>query len=93
MRKTFPSGRFSAGSAVATAAVLEYAATEWLEQAIQCTKLDKRVRTTPRNLMMALQSDQDLKSVFPGHIPAGGVFPHVHAKLLPKKRKNKQASH
>lgn len=44
----------------------------------------------PNHIMLAIRNDEELKKVFGGIIPNGGVVPNIHAVLLPKKSKSKK---
>ena len=50
-----------------------------------------RKRVKPRHISLAVKGDGDLNTVLPNAIAYGGVVPHVHSALLPKKKKKDQA--
>lgn len=78
--------RVGASAAVYLAAVLEYLSAEVLELAGNACSEQKLKRVTPRHLMLAIRSDEELDRTFAGcTLPSAGVIPHVHLKLLPKK--------
>lgn len=78
--------RKSAGSAVYLAAVLEYVCAEMLELAGNAARDAKKKRITPRHLKLAILNDEELSRFFKGVIMSGGVLPHIHMRLLPKKK-------
>ena len=44
-----------------------------------------QVTIIPRHIMLAIRNDEELDKMFKGGIPGGGVLPHIHAIILPKK--------
>ncbi len=58
------------------AAVMEYVTREWLDVAIDVTNERKRSTITPRILMMAKKTDEDLDALLRRyHVCGGGVVP------------------
>ena len=78
------SPRTSRGAAIYLTAAMQYLAGEVLEAAGVAAREDKRVRISPRHLLLAVRRDEDLNKVF-GHatIASGGVVPHIEKVLLP----------
>ena len=82
-------GRLRVGSTapVYLAAVLEYTAGEILELSGNSAKDNKKSRITPRHIYLATHNDEELVKLLSGVvITEGGVLPHIHAMLLPKKK-------
>lgn len=80
------SSRKSETSAVYLTSVCEYLITEVLEIAGNATRDSKRVRITPRHVMLAVRNDEDLDKLFKDTIFAGGVIPHIDSSILPVKK-------
>ncbi|XP_033003487.1 histone H2A, sperm-like [Lacerta agilis] len=78
--------RVGVGASVYMAAVLEYLTAELLELAGNAAHENKRQRIGPRHIQLAIRSDDELNKLF-AHvtIAEGGVLPHIHALLLPKR--------
>lgn len=80
------------------AAVLEYCVAEVLELAGDVAKDNRKVRIIPRHILLAVESDAELSSIFKkkGVVIAGaGVMPFIHKNLLkvktaPKKKNKKE---
>ena len=90
MRQGRYSARVGAGAPVYCAAVMEYLCAEVLELAGNAAKDNKRQRITPRFILLAVRNDEELSSFFgKTTIAQGGVLPHIHAVLLPKRKKKK----
>lgn len=78
--------RVGSGAPVYLAAVLEYLAAEVLELAGNASRDNKKTRIIPRHIQLAIKNDEELSRLLGGvTIAGGGVLPHIHAVLLPKK--------
>lgn len=79
--------RVGPGAGVYTAAVLEYLAAEVLELAGNAARDNHNKRIKPRHLVLAVRSDEELNK-FSGKttFASGGVLPHIHSVLIPKKK-------
>jgi histone H2A len=85
LRKDKYADRIGSGAPIYLGAVLEYLVAEVLELAGESARSSRRSRITPRNIQLAISSDQELKQLFNGVIIAqGGVMPHIEAVLLAK---------
>ncbi|XP_037052375.1 histone H2A-beta, sperm-like [Bradysia coprophila] len=88
-RKGHYAKRISTTSAVYTAAVLEYLCAEILESAGDITSESKRVRITPRHIMLAIENDEELKELLKDvQIPEAGVLSNIHPVLLRAQSEN-----
>ncbi len=76
-------------AAVYITAVCEYLMAEIMELAGNAARESKRVRITPRHIKLAVYNDEELKVFYKDTIFAGGVMPHIDAKVLAKKGKKK----
>ncbi len=76
-------------AAVYITAVCEYLMAEVMELAGNAARDQKRVRITPRHIKLAIYNDEELKIFYKDTIFAGGVMPHIEAKVLEKKGKKK----
>ena len=93
LRKGNYSERLGAGASVYFAAVLEYLAAEILELAGNAAHDNKKARIIPRHLQLAIRNDEELNKLLAGvTISQGGVLPHIHQVLLPKKSKKPEKS-
>ena len=80
--------RIGSGAPVYLAAVLEYLTAEVLELAGNAARDHKKTRIIPRHIQLAVRNDEELMKYMSGiTISAGGVIPHIHNSLLPKKSK------
>ena len=89
------SSRKTETAAVYLAAVCEYLIAEVLELAGNAAQESKRVRITPRHVMLAVRNDDELNKFFKDAVFAGGVIPHIDSSILPEKvhmSKKKQSS-
>lgn len=79
--------RIGAGSAVYLAAVLEYFTAEALELSGNDAVKNHRIRITPRNILIAIRSDNELDKLLSDvTIPDGGVIPTIDGVLqIPSK--------
>lgn len=89
LRKGNYAQRIGSGAPVYMAAVLEYLVAEILELGGNAATDDKKKKTiSPRHLQLAVRNDEELNKLLSNvTIAAGGVLPHVHGVLLPKKTK------
>ncbi|XP_032937538.1 histone H2AX [Catharus ustulatus] len=82
--------RVGSTAVVYLAAVLEYLTAEILELAGNVARYHKKQRIMPHHIQLAVRQDEELNKLLDGVIIAqGGVVPHVHAALLPKKSSKK----
>ena len=90
--KAFHSGPIGRGAPVYLAAVIEYIVAEVMELSGNAARDNKRVRVTNRHLELAVHNDEELHRLFK-HVTfaSGGVIPHIHAVLLPKKSKKAES--
>jgi histone H3/H4 len=79
-------------AAVYITAVCEYLTAEVLELAGNTARDQKRVRITNRHIKLAVYNDEELCFLYKDTIFAGGVLPHIDAKVLEKKGKKKASS-
>ena len=78
---------------------LEYLASEILELAGNCSRDEKRKRIRPRDIMLAVENDEELKSLWSSTIlPCTGTSPSIpkfildqHKEKKPTRRKQKKA--
>lgn len=88
LKKGHYAKRVGVMAAVYLGAVLEYMATEVLEQAGVAAKQNKSKRIKPRHLQLAIRNDDELDQVLEGvTIAKGGVIPHIEGILLPRRKK------
>lgn len=73
-------------AAVYLAAVCEYLTAEVLELSGNAARDNKRVRITPRHIMLAVRNDQELDRLYRNAVFAGGILPYISAKILPEKK-------
>jgi histone H2A len=81
--------RVGKGAPIYLAAVLEYLTAEVLELAGNAARDNQLCRITPRHIMLAIRSDEELDRLFKGNFPNGGVVPHIHNALISKPNKVK----
>lgn len=78
--------RVSIGASVYITAVLEYLTAEILELAGKIANDSKKMRITPRHILLAVRHDDELNSLLQDvTIPQGGVVPYIHSALLKPK--------
>lgn len=66
--------------------MLDYLAGEVLELAGNAAQDNKKMRITPRHIMLAVRNDEEFDQLLAGvTISEGGVPPHINAFLLPKR--------
>jgi len=83
--------RIGAETPIYLAAVLEYLAAEIVELAGNASTNNKTKRITPRHVFLAISNDNELSQLFASDIIAhGGVVPHIHSMLLPKRKAAKE---
>lgn len=76
--------RVGKGAPIFLAAVVEYIASELLELASNAARDMAVTRVTPRHVMLAVRSDQELDHLYKGFIAGGGCLPHIHISLVRK---------
>lgn len=83
--------RIGMGAPVYLAAVLEYLSAELLEMSGNSARDNKRKRIIPRDLVLAIRSDEEMNGFIPKNtiIPKGGVLPSIHQALIKHKKGNK----
>jgi len=78
--------KIASGAPVYLAAVVEYLVAEVLELAGNAARENKKLRITPRHLVLAVRNDDELSKLLKDvTISEGGVLPNINAVLLPKK--------
>lgn len=92
MMKYATSARKSATAAVSLTAALEYVMAEVLELAGNVAKQSHRLRISPRHLMIAVRSDEELNRLFRNSVFAGGVMPCIPKELAAINRPSKTSS-
>ena len=81
------STRKSDTAAVFLTAVCEYLLLKVLELSGNVARDSKRIRITPRHIMIAVRNDEDLNNLYKDTIFAGGVVPHIDSAILSKGKK------
>ena len=82
-------GPVGSGAPVYLASVLEYLAAEVLELAGNAARDYRKARITARHLLLAIGNDEELDNLgrkIRWTVCGGGVLPHVHIALLPRRR-------
>lgn len=82
MMKYSTSDRKSATAAVFLTATLEYLMAEVLELSGNVAKQAHRHRISPRHIMLAVHSDEELAQLFQNSVFAGGVVPDIPEALI-----------
>ncbi|XP_051169024.1 late histone H2A.2.2-like [Leptopilina boulardi] len=86
LRKGNYAKHIGGGAPVYLAAIMEYLTAEILELAGNAARDNKRSRIIPRHIQLAIRNDEELNQLLSGvTISQGGVLPHIHSVLLPKK--------
>ena len=74
------------------AAVLEYLVAEIIDLSGNFAKEDKRQRITPKHVMFAVKTDEELTKLLKNvNISGAGVIPRIDPLLLSKHAKRKRA--
>lgn len=81
--------RKSEGAAVMVTAALEYLAAEVLELAGNSTRDSKRTRMSNRDILNAVNGDEELSALYKSTVLPGGVEQHIHFSYIPKKGEKK----
>ncbi|XP_006817030.1 uncharacterized protein LOC102808055 [Saccoglossus kowalevskii] len=90
LRRYLKKGRYSQRTAVSAgiylAAVLEYLTAEIMELAGNAAQDYKKKTVGPRHIMLGVRNDTELDQLLRKvTISRGGVIPHIHPVLIPKK--------
>lgn len=86
LRKHAGKLRVGSKAPVYLAGVLEYISAEILELSGNAAHDNKKTRITPRHIFLATHYDEELKELLSDVvITEGGLIPHIHSSLLPKK--------
>ena len=81
--------RCSITAGVAMASVIEYLCAELLELSGNCARDNNLKRITPRNILTAVKSDEELARFITAWIPNSGTVPTADATLAVKKASKK----
>ena len=93
LRKGNYAQRIGSGAPVYLTSVLEYLAAEILELAGNASRDNKKRRIIPHHVQLAVRNDEELNKLLRNvTIASGGVLPHIHNVLLPKKSKKEDGS-
>lgn len=85
--------RIGTAGSVYLASTLEYLTAEILELAGNACHQNKKKRINPRHIMMAIDSDAELKLLLKDVcIPNSGVLPFIHPALLPERSNRIQSA-
>lgn len=84
LKRDARASRISPYAAIYLTAVMEFLADDILEPSGYAAKKSKRKRIFPRDILLAIRSDEELDKLISSHIVEGGVKPHIHKTLLPK---------
>lgn len=79
--------RISSGAPVYLAGAVEYLVAEILELGGNAARDHKHKRLARKYVMLAIQNDDELQCLFAPAVIGGGVIPHIHSAILPKKSK------
>ncbi|OQV19407.1 putative Histone H2A [Hypsibius exemplaris] len=94
LKKSNYADRVGSAAPIFLAAVLEYLVAEVLELAGNAARDNKKSRITPRHIMLAVRTDDELNKLFEGvTIFQGGVIPSILPVLLPKKSSKSDIGH
>jgi histone H2A len=81
--------RFAQGAPIFLAAVLEYLSAEVLELGGNATRDARRKRIIPRDLQLAVRSDEELAKLLDNcTFPSSGVLPSIHVALIQGQKQN-----
>lgn len=90
-------GRFAARlsntAPIFLAAILEYVVAEVLEIASKVAMDSKKYRVIPRHILLAIKNDDELEKLFAhAQICRGGIVPHIHTAILPRRHQKELVS-
>ncbi|CAF0711562.1 unnamed protein product [Brachionus calyciflorus] len=75
--------RVAKGASVYASAVIEYLIAEILELGGNAARENRRTRISPRHLMLAIKTDEELNRLFKQCIlPESGVLPNINSALI-----------
>jgi histone H2A len=81
---------FKLGAVIYCTAVLEYLVAEVLDLAGDAASANKFQRIKPRHISLAIFNDEELMKLLANvTISQGGILPHIHPDLLPKRTPKK----
>lgn len=90
LKRDARASRISLKAAIYLTAVMEFLAADILEPSGYAAKEYKRKRIFPRDILLAIRDDEELNLFISSHIAEGGVVPHIHKSLLPKKTRKQK---